>query len=121
MTLLRKNVARMEAYVPGEQPPAGSRVIKLNTNENPYPPSPRVRDAILAELGTEGALLRLYSDPVATELRQAASDATGLPFESILAGNGSDEILSLVVRATVEAGERIAYPYPTYVLYETLA
>lgn len=118
---LRKNVARMEAYVPGEQPKAGTRVIKLNTNENPYPPSPRVREAILRELSEDGRTLRLYSDPVALELRAAASEITGLPTERILAGNGSDELLALVMRSLVDPGDTIAYPYPTYVLYETLA
>jgi histidinol-phosphate aminotransferase len=117
----RANVERMTAYVPGEQPAPGARVIKLNTNENPYPPSPRVAEAISSELAGGGARLRLYSDPAALELRSAASEATGLPIENILAGNGSDELLALLVRALVEPGETIAYPYPTYVLYETLA
>jgi histidinol-phosphate aminotransferase len=121
MSLFRSNVERMTAYVPGEQPAPGSRVIKLNTNENPYPPSPRVAEAIADELSGHGERLRLYSDPVATELRRAASDVTGFPIEQILAGNGSDELLSLLVRAFVEPGEVIEYPHPTYVLYETLA
>lgn len=118
---LRKNVARMEAYVPGEQPKAGTRVIKLNTNENPYPPSPRVREAILRELSEDGKSLRLYSDPVALELRTVVSEITGFPVDRILAGNGSDELLALVMRSLVDPGDTIAYPYPTYVLYETLA
>jgi histidinol-phosphate aminotransferase len=117
----RDAVSRMSAYVPGEQPAPGSRVIKLNTNENPYPPSPRVAEAIAQELADDGARLRLYSDPAASALRQAAADTTGHPFEQILAGNGSDELLALLVRALVEPGEAVAYPYPTYVLYETLA
>ncbi len=120
-SFFRANVDRMSAYVPGEQPAPGAKVVKLNTNENPYPPSPRVAEAIRAELGADGARLRLYSDPVALELRRAAAEATGLPVEQILAGNGSDELLALIVRAAVEPGEAIAYPYPTYVLYETLA
>lgn len=119
--MLRKNVQRMQAYVPGEQPPPGARVIKLNTNENPYPPSPRVREAIERELEGDGQRLRLYSDPVALELRRAASEVTGVPAPRILAGNGSDELLALILRAVVEPGESVAYPYPTYVLYETLA
>ena len=121
MLPFRSAVSKMTAYTPGEQPAAGSRVIKLNTNECPYPPSPRVAEAIRAELGDDGARLRLYSDPVALELRRAASEATGFPVERILAGNGSDELLALLVRAFVEPGESIAYPYPSYVLYETLA
>ncbi|MBE7466306.1 MAG: histidinol-phosphate transaminase [Planctomycetes bacterium] len=124
MSLFRSNIEAMEAYKPGEQPPAGAKVIKLNTNENPYPPSPRVVEAIQAELGsgkTAGERLRRYSDPMATELRQAASEATGLPIEQILHGNGSDELLAMLLRAFVSEGDAIAYPYPTYVLYETLA
>lgn len=111
----------MSAYVPGEQPPHGAKVIKLNTNENPYPPSPSVGAAIAAELADGGARLRLYSDPEALEIRLAASVVTGFPVDQILAGNGSDELLALIVRAMVEPGEAILYPYPTYVLYQTLA
>jgi histidinol-phosphate aminotransferase len=121
MSLFRKNVEAMTAYVPGEQPAPGSKVTKLNTNENPYPPSPKVAEAIFGELAGAGARLRLYSDPVALDFRKAASEATGFPVEHILAGNGSDELLALVVRAMVEPGETIAYPYPSYVLYRTLA
>ena len=121
MSLFRSNVEAMTPYVPGEQPAPGDRVIKLNTNENPYPPSPKVAEAITAELASDGSRLRLYSDPVAFEFRKAASEATGFPIDGILAGNGSDELLALIVRAVVDAGDVIAYPYPTYVLYETLA
>ncbi|HEX7669031.1 MAG TPA: histidinol-phosphate transaminase [Polyangiaceae bacterium] len=121
MSLFRANVERMSAYVPGEQPPHGAKVIKLNTNENPYGPSPSVGVAVAAELADGGARLRLYSDPAALELRLAASEVTGMPIDQILAGNGSDELLALVVRAVVEPGETILYPSPTYVLYETLA
>ncbi|MCW8133218.1 MAG: histidinol-phosphate transaminase [Planctomycetota bacterium] len=124
MSLFRPNVDAMEAYKPGEQPPAGAKVIKLNTNENPYPPSPGVAAAIRAELdagAAPGDRLRLYCDPKATAFRQAAADATGFPFDQILHGNGSDELLAMLVRAFVGEGETIAFPYPTYVLYETLA
>jgi len=121
MSLFRNNVEAMTPYVPGEQPAPGERFIKLNTNENPYPPSSRVAEAIQAELEANGSRLRLYSDPVALEFRKAASESTGFPLDGILAGNGSDELLALVVRAVVEPGDVIAYPYPTYVLYETLA
>ena len=121
MARLRSNVEAMEAYVPGEQPVAGAKVIKLNTNENPYPPSARVAEAIRAELGDSGERLRLYSDPKALALRQAAADVFKFPIERILHGNGSDELLAMLFRAFVAEGETIAYPYPTYVLYETLA
>jgi histidinol-phosphate aminotransferase len=99
-------------------------VVKLNTNENPYPPSPKVAEAIRAELdaGTvPGERLRLYSDPAALALREAASESSGVPIECILHGNGSDELLVMLMRAFVGEGEAVAYPYPTYVLYETLA
>lgn len=124
MKLLRDNIRAMQGYQPGEQPPPGARVIKLNTNENPYPPSPRVVEAIRRELdaGTApGEGLRLYSDPAATAFRQAAAAAVDLPVDTVLCGNGSDELLSLLFRAFVAEGETVAYPYPTYVLYETLA
>jgi histidinol-phosphate aminotransferase len=121
VTLLRSNVDAMSAYQPGEQPPANARVIKLNTNENPYPPSPECARAVLAELGQDGARLRLYSDPVARELRAAAGEVHGFDPASVLHGNGSDELLALLIRAAVDPGEAVAFPEPTYVLYETLA
>jgi histidinol-phosphate aminotransferase len=121
MAYFRACVQAMSAYVPGEQPPAGSRVVKLNTNENPYPPSPRVADAVAGELSGGGARLRLYSDPSAAELRRAAARAVGFSLEHVLAGNGSDELLAMVMRALVDPGDTVAYPYPNYVLYETLA
>jgi histidinol-phosphate aminotransferase len=121
MSLLRPCVDAMTPYVPGKQPPAGARVIKLNTNENPYPPSPEVARAVTRELEAGGDRLRRYSDPGATALRRAVADVTGFPVEGILAGNGSDELLALLLRATVDPGAVVAYPEPTYVLYETLA
>jgi histidinol-phosphate aminotransferase len=128
----RRNIEEMTGYVPGEQPPAGARLIKLNTNENPYPPSPAVVAAIHAELGatadaatadgvTAGERLRLYSDPNADALRDAAAEVTGFPRDGILAGNGSDELLAVLARALIDPGDVVAYPYPTYVLYETVA
>lgn len=120
----RPNIEAMAGYVPGEQPPAGTRLIKLNTNENPYPPSPSVAHAIARELHTgehAGERLRLYSDPAANELRQAAADASGLSVDEILAGNGSDELLAVLVRGFVDAHETVMYPYPTYLLYESVA
>lgn len=120
----RPNIQAMEAYVPGEQPPAGTRLIKLNTNENPYPPSPAVVEAIRAELEADavpGERLRLYSDPDASALREAAAEVTGFPREGILAGNGSDELLAVLARAFLGEGDTVAYPYPTYLLYETVA
>jgi histidinol-phosphate aminotransferase len=103
--------------VPGEQPAPGRRVVKLNTNENPYPPSPRVLEA-LARVST--ADVRLYPDPEARALRARAAAVYGVPAECIMIGNGSDELLQLLVRATVDPGDRVGFPVPTYSLYETL-
>jgi histidinol-phosphate aminotransferase len=121
MSFFRPCVEAMTAYVPGKQPPLGAKVIKLNTNENPYPPSPEVERAVQRELVGGGERLRRYSDPQATALRAAVANATGLPVDGILAGNGSDELLALLMRATIDPGDVVAYPEPTYVLYETLA
>ena len=117
----RKCVEKMQGYTPGEQPKDNADVIKLNTNENPYPPSPRVAEAIQKELTTNGEKLRLYSDPNACALREAAAETYGFQSTNILAGNGSDELLTLLVRSFVEPGEQIAYAFPTYSLYETIA
>lgn len=112
----RRNVATMEGYVPGEQPRDGG-FIKLNTNENPYPPSPAVRRAILAEAD---ASLRLYPDPEATRLRRQAALTYGFDPSRVIAGNGSDDLLAMVARAFVGAGDGLCCPVPTYTLYETL-
>jgi histidinol-phosphate aminotransferase len=108
----------MLAYAPGEQPPPG-KYIKLNTNENPYPPPPVVVEAIRTAAG--GPLNR-YPDPMATAFRRAAAEALELPGPDwILAGNGSDEILTILVRGCVGEGQRLRLPYPSYILYRTLA
>jgi histidinol-phosphate aminotransferase len=106
----------MAAYVPGEQP-QDRRYVKLNTNENPYPPSPKVIEAVRAAAGDD---LRLYPDPLANALRDRAAAVYGLRRENILVGNGSDDLLNLIVRACVGDGDRVVYPYPTYSLYDTL-
>lgn len=108
----------MSGYVPGEQPPPGTKVIKLNTNENPYPPSPEALK-VLREL--EGELLRRYPDPMARAFREAASQVLGVPADWILVGNGSDDLLTMIIRACSEPGRGVVYPMPTYVLYRTLA
>jgi histidinol-phosphate aminotransferase len=110
-------VRGVAAYVPGEQPEPGRRVIKLNTNENPYPPSPRVLEALARAI--DGSL-RLYPDPEARALRARAAAAYGVPIDHVLAGNGSDELIALLLRAVVDPGDRVAFPVPTYSLYETL-
>lgn len=114
--LVRPVVRELAAYQPGEQP-QGTHVIKLNTNENPYPPSPRVLEAIRAAAGDD---LRLYPDPVANRLRERAAEVYGVGRDQILVGNGSDELLALIMRACVAPGDRVVYPFPTYSLYDTL-
>lgn len=113
----RSNVEAMASYVPGEQPPRGTQVIKLNSNENPYPPSPA---ALAALKDIDGEWLRRYPEPYGGEFRQAASKVLGVPSDWIIVGNGSDEILSIVIRACAEPGRKVVYPMPTYVLYRTL-
>jgi histidinol-phosphate aminotransferase len=106
----------MEGYLPGEQPQEPG-YIKLNTNENPYPPSPKVREAILAEAGDS---LRLYPDPGAARLRRQAALTYGFDTSRIIAGNGSDDLLAMVAKAFVGEGDVLACPMPTYTLYDTL-
>jgi histidinol-phosphate aminotransferase len=114
----RPGVERMTPYTPGEQPGAGDKVIKLNTNENPYPPSPRVMEAIQT---FDPEWLRRYPNATADAFRDEAARLHGVGRDMIIAGNGSDEILALVVRAFVGPGEAIAWPEPTYSLYPVLA
>src|SRR5574340_347846 len=113
---LRSTVATMTGYVPGEQP-QDRRYVKLNTNENPYPPSPQVLAAVRAAANED---LRLYPDPAANTLRDCAAGVYRVQRDNILVGNGSDELLSLIVRACVAPGDRVVFPYPTYSLYDTL-
>ncbi|MGQ0636659.1 MAG: histidinol-phosphate transaminase [Planctomycetaceae bacterium] len=117
MSLFRPAVDRIEGYLPGEQPQEAGWV-KLNTNENPYPPSPRVVEAIRAASADR---LNLYPDPLATRLRVAAARQFGVEPDWVLPANGSDENLTLILRSFVDPGELVAFPYPSYILYETLA
>jgi len=116
--MFRSSIDKMAAYMPGEQPRAGERLIKLNTNENPYPPSPKVRRAV--ERSARNAL-RLYPAPRGDEFIAEAARRYGVPRDMILAGNGSDELLAMVFRAALGRGDKVAYPVPTYSLYDTLA
>jgi histidinol-phosphate aminotransferase len=108
----------MSGYVPGEQPREGT-FIKLNTNENPYPPSPRVFEALQAAL--TGDRLRKYPDPVGTHFRQTAGRVLGVDPDGILIGNGSDDVLTILTRAFVPECGLIVSPTPSYLLYHTLA
>lgn len=116
---IRPAVRGMKGYTPGEQPPADSKVIKLNTNENPYPPSPRVFEAIQRHLTSDR--LRKYPDPQGWEFRRAAGRALGVDPKCVVIGNGSDEILSMLVRTVVPEGGVVVAPTPSYILYHTLA
>ena len=97
-SLIRKSVECMDGYRPGEQPHDRS-IIKLNTNENPYPPSPRVV-AALHETGLDD--MRRYPEPVSRQLREAIAELHGCAVDQVFVGNGSDEILALCTRAFVE-------------------
>jgi histidinol-phosphate aminotransferase len=115
--MVRPEISAMHGYTPGEQPQGGT-FIKLNTNENPYPCSPKVNEAIQAALARG---LRKYPDPMATAFRTAAAKVYGVEPDWILCGNGSDDILTIVTRAFVGQGELLRLPYPSYILYKTLA
>lgn len=117
-TYFRPSIEAMAGYVPGEQPKPGTPIIKLNTNENPYPPSPEAI-AVLRNLDSEW--LRRYPDPYANDFRKAVGDALSVPPEWVIVCNGSDELLNVVVRACADSGRRVVYPMPTYVLYRTLS
>lgn len=117
MSLFRTQVQQMEGYTPGEQPQE-SGWVKLNTNENAYPPSPQVQEAVQRALKGR---LNIYPDPLATEFREIASDLFQVDPDWILPGNGSDEILTILMRSFVDSNDLVSAPYPSYTLYETLA
>lgn len=121
MIPLRQNIRDMAGYVPGYQPPDIASWIKLNTNENPYPPSPQVREAILAELGDDAASLRTYPSASSDKLRAVAGKLYGFDPSWIIMANGSDEVLNNLIRAFAGEGEEIAYIHPSYSYYATLA
>ena len=117
MTHVREEILGMAGYTPGEQPQAG-KFIKLNTNENPYPASPQVTQAIRRAL--DSGLAR-YPDPLCDSFRHRAAEVLGVDPDWILCGNGSDDILTIVTRAFVAPGKKLRLPFPSYTLYHTLA
>jgi histidinol-phosphate aminotransferase len=121
MSFLRSDIASMAGYVPGFQPPDGEGFLKLNSNENPYPPSPSVVTAVLAELGSDGASLRKYPCASSSRLRRIAGDLYGFDPSWIIMANGSDEVLNNLIRACAAEGDEIAYVHPSYSYYSTLA
>jgi len=110
----------MSAYTPGEQP-QGDGWVKLNTNENPYAPSPAAVAAARAALGADGAPLRLYPPPDSHAFRAAAAAFHDLPADHVLAGNGSDDVLNLLIRAYAGPGRPVGMLDPSYSLYPVLA
>jgi histidinol-phosphate aminotransferase len=111
----------MDGYVPGFQPDDVASWIKLNTNENPYPPSPRVVEAIQAEVGSDGASLRTYPSASSKKLREAAGELYGFDPSWIIMANGSDEVLNNLIRACAGEGQDVGYVHPSYSYYSTLA
>jgi histidinol-phosphate aminotransferase len=113
----RPNIAEMKGYVPGEQP-QGDKFIKLNTNENPYQCSPKVKAAIgrVVQAG-----LQKYPDPLATAFRIRAGELLGVDPDWILCGNGSDDLLTIVTRTFVGSSDMVRFANPSYLLYRTLA
>ena len=113
----RKEIDAIAGYVPGEQPKA-AKLIKLNTNENPYPPSPEVRK-VLARL--KHVDLRLYPDPTADELRDLFSESVKMKRDNVIVGNGSDDLLTMIFRAFTSYELPVAVFEPSYSLYPVLA
>jgi histidinol-phosphate aminotransferase len=108
----------MTGYTPGEQPQGVEKFIKLNTNENPYQCSPKVKAAVGRVLQ---AGLQKYPDPLATAFRIRAGELCGVDPDWILCGNGSDDILTIVTRAFVGTSDMVRFANPSYLLYRTLA
>ena len=117
-SFVRPSVRQMDGYTPGEQPAFGERVVKLNTNENPFKPSDKVLAAIRE---VEAEMLRRYPSPMADGFRAAAAKVHGVTPSMILAGNGSDDILTIATRTFLNSGDTLAAPEPTYSLYPILA
>ncbi len=117
MSYFRAEIEAMAGYVPGEQP-QDDEFVKLNTNENPYPCSPKVHEAVEEALRRG---LQRYPHPMAQPFREKAAEVLGVEPNWILCGNGSDDILTITTRAFVGQGELLRLPYPSYVLYNTLA
>ena len=118
MSNWEKNVRKVVPYVPGEQPHEAD-MIKLNTNENPYPPSPKAAEAIrrVAEEDT----LRLYPDPTAAELVQAIADVYHVSTKQVFVGVGSDDVLAMIFMTFFNSKKPILFPDITYSFYDVWA
>jgi histidinol-phosphate aminotransferase len=118
MKYAREILRDVEGYVPGEQPKIAN-IIKLNTNENPYPPSPSVLSALC---GMTPGTFRKYPDPVSLAFREKCAARYSFPGpEWAIVGNGMDEVLAMAIRTFMDPGDTLLTTYPTYTLYETLA
>ncbi len=117
MTYFRENIGKMQGYVPGEQPNE-KNIIKLNTNENPYSPAPEVL-TILRNFDVSD--LKKYPDPIGNELRDSIAELYKLQQSNVILGNGSDDILTIVMRAFAGENETISCVTPSYSLYSVLA
>ncbi|MCL2578753.1 MAG: histidinol-phosphate transaminase [Oscillospiraceae bacterium] len=114
---LSKSAASVKPYTPGEQP-RGQTFIKLNTNENPYPPPPSVLEAISAVRAGD---FRLYPDPASTEFRNVVAERYKVRPEQVFAGCGSDEVLAFAFMAFFDRGDRVCFPDVTYGFYSVYA
>jgi histidinol-phosphate aminotransferase len=113
------HIAKLHAYTPGLQPTAAGWV-KLNTNECPYPPSPKVAEALRREIGEDGGSLRLYPNPRSQPLRAAVAQLHGLTEGHVCIGNGSDDVLNLLIRAYCDQQAAAGFTLPSYSLYPVL-
>ncbi len=118
MAYERPLIQKLHAYTPGEQPRDMSQVVKLNTNENPYAPAPAVLEAI-AKVGPDA--LRRYPSPSAADFRAAAAKLHGVSADQVIATNGGDELLRMLIQVFVEPGRPMGLSEPTYTLYAVLA
>jgi histidinol-phosphate aminotransferase len=119
MSYFRDNVERMAGYVPGKQLP-GQNIIKLNTNENPFPPTPKINE-FLTTLPNNLDILKKYPDPISTPVRETIASIYNFEPDNIITGNGSDDILTIAIRSFVGEGEAISVLSPSYSLYNVLA
>ncbi|MCK5114094.1 MAG: histidinol-phosphate transaminase [Phycisphaerae bacterium] len=116
MKFFRDNINEMQAYIPGEQPANLGQIAKLNTNENPYPPSPRALEVLR---GYTDGNLRLYPDAMARDLQLAVGDVLGVPSDWVLPGDGSDDLIIMIARSCLAPGRRVVFPTPTFPYYKT--
>ena len=117
-SFLKPALHRLDPYVPGFQPRDGEGWLKLNTNESPWPPSPRVLDALRTAVGGD---LRLYPDPMGQPAREAIARLHGIDASQVALGNGADEVIEMCFRAFAGAGAHVAFPHPSYPLFDPLA